>query len=482
MDYLRGTEPAKYGQFINKILTELHEAYPTGKIESISKTNYCLASLAAFRLGYPDVVSMLDDYGFHFIKIPGKRLMRVDAWSDEELRSGIVFPTILPDDNKVKGVGVFAYKVNYLYGDCSCGGSVDEESFLDAREKYLRLVQKIDDVIEGAPEIDRDGIGFRIRVNHAWFNDRTDMLILQKVTETENINFPEEFFDQKTITHGYEMIYSRTAEGQERRRIRAKQYMALAALFLYPGCDVVIEVFRHADNSFATADYWSKDKIEHPGRDFLIVNSDTGVVIRHFEDMYKCTAGKDEKSLAYQKMLKKSCPEDYVEFRIEGRTRFIRIPKELKDDRVCVDGVPLDLYECIHFDPDINAYVISNLKKYDFDLKKVTFDGLDFVMGKTELDWGREIMRTLDSDNSMSFPAVPRVDALHRFLNRVEPVHSRIAMEDLENAAYLINYTPTNIGNMEDVLVIKTTTGDRIGIYRNWEYKRRFELFPKYMD
>ena len=468
MNYLTGNEPEKYRHFINGILTTLHDAYPTGAIESISKTKYCLAALAAFRLGYPDIVSMLDSYGFRFIKVPGKKLVRVDSWSDEE-KGGIIIPTILStDDDKPKEV--FGYKINALYGDCGFGGSaneIDEKCFLDAKEKYLRLVEEINRVVESTPEIDRDGIGFRIRVNHAWFNDRTDMLMLKKVADSEDVDFPDKFSCQKEITRGYEMVYQTSAEGQKRRRIKAKQYMALAALFLYPGCDVVIEVFRHPDNFFAAPEWWRKNEEEHPGRDYLIVNSDTGVVIRHFDDTYKCTAGKDEKGSAYQKMLKKPCPDDYIEIRLEGRTRFIRIPKEIKDGRVCIDGVPLDLYECVHFDPDLNAYVISKLKKYDFDLEKATFDGVDFVIEEDIFDWGKGVLPVSDTEDrrfGMSFPAIPKVDALHRFLNQMEPTHSKIAMEDLENAAYLMHNIPMSIGNVGLYLVLKTTKGDRIAL------------------
>ena len=479
MDYLKGNEPEKYRYFINEILSKLHDAYPTGEIDSISKTKYCLSALVAFRLGYPDVVSMLDAYGFRIIKIPRKKLVRIDNWTDED-KDGIVIPTILPPD-KDKPKEVFAYKINPLYGFkidprypvesyYDSLGEIDEKVLHCAKEKYLNLLQEINNVIAGTPEIHQNGIGYCIQVNRAWFNEHTDILLLKKVAESEGITLPADFYYQKKITRGYKTEYFWDPIVVEKRRKKMKQYMALAALFLYPGCDVIVEVTGHSDISFASPSWWEQYKKDHPGKYFLIVNSKTGVSIKHFDDRYKCTAGKDEEGSAYEKMIKKPCPDNYIELWLEGRTRFIRIPKEIKDGKVCVDGVPLDLYECVRFDPEMNAYVISNLKKYDIDLEKATFDGISFVMKEDVFDWARGILPVSDASDlrfGKSFPSIPKVDELHRFLNKLEPIHSKIAMEDLENAAYIYK----NISlRLTTPLMLRTTKGDKINLsYRYWE-------------
>ena len=113
MDYLKGTEPELYRGFVGFFLGRMHKAYPDRKIDTISNTMYCLALIVSFRLGYPDVCSMLADYGFNTVETRcGRQELTVKKTKEDTY--GVSIPTVLPPKEPS---GLLDYKINVLYGD-----------------------------------------------------------------------------------------------------------------------------------------------------------------------------------------------------------------------------------------------------------------------------------------------------------------------------------------------------------------------------
>lgn len=452
MNNLNGYEPEFYRKFINDFLNCMHESYPDGKIDTINNTKYYLALLVSFRLGYENISSMFEAYGFHVPTTRDRRqVITIESTKDE--RYGVLIPTVLPPTPHKEA---FDYEIHALYGDGRFGQVQDiDDTFAESERKYIECLQNIESLLYKTSGVNENGLGYVIKVNNPWFNERTNLSMLEKISEAHGIKLPFDFFSRTTINHGYKFYYYRTGEEQERRRKQVKEYMALASLFLYPGSDVYVEVSEFSDNTFMSSDRLAKYKKEHPGKTYLIVNSDIGVRIESFPGSYKFS-GKDMAGAVYNKLLKKRCPEDYIDLRIEGHARFIRIKKETIDGHVCIDGVPLDLYECVHFDAKQNAYIVSELPP--IEVSEGEYDGIKFWRCPKVFDWDPDILPRLNNSGlNYCFPEVPRVDALHKFLNKCEKNHHIIAVEDIENIIYLYNHV--SLGN---IIYIKTLSGDSV--------------------
>jgi len=463
--YLKGTEPEYCRDYTESYFTRIGKEYPTGSIDVLGKMQLCEAEGLAYRLGYDDAFAMFEAYGFKCKQSNGKPT-RIAPLKERGFYN-ITMSAFIPHKEQRE---VFQYPIHACYGDETYAEVEHSRSEIDtAIDQYRDLLSKAEKTastagIENSPA---RMIG-KIHINNAWFNRRTDIAMLKILTHELELIYPYRTFlyhpQYKNGFDCYECYDSNIDHGFS--------VMVLTALFVYPGSDIIWELIPRDILQLIYAseglerrlvfENYIRDRKEYT---YLIVNSDTGVRIETFQGKYPyCPTDKAEKE--YNRLIKKPCTDDYIEFRMENRSGFIRVPKEIIDGRVCIDGVPLDLYECVRFDSEQNAYIIMNLPKYDMPLPLSKIHRYTISWDLPDFTWDNRLIPTKDSKIYDSFPGIPRVDALHHFLNRMEPTHSKFMMEDLEAIIHVIE-TPQTGNSVVDNMIIETDRGERYTVIKS---------------
>jgi len=281
---------------------------------------------------------------------------------------------------------------------------------------------------------------------------------LEKVVKELNVYYPDSCFTRNRC---------KSPLGSHRREFYYPAAV-LTALLAYPGNDVVWEMIpilvkdgsiKGLPEFFDLVKYLNEYQEQHTEHTYLIINSDTCVRVETYEGEYPFKQ-VDTAEKEYNKMLKKPCPDNYIEFRMENRSGFLRVPKEMTDGKVSVDGVPLDLYECIRFDPGQNAYIIMDLPRYDMPLPVGKIQDYEIFLDLPDFTWDNRIIPKKDKAD-YPFPGIPRIDVLHQFLNRMEPTHAKFMKEDFEAVVQALQNLSYSFGRC---LFIETNQGDRYSL------------------
>lgn len=463
--YLNGTEPEYCKEYTNQYLAKTHKEYPSGVIDVVGKLQLCEAEGLASRLNYDDAFKMFEAYGFRCQQKNGKET-KIGTYQQHFYDGDdVIMGTFLPSKEKKE---VFLYPIHASYGDDSYGTVERSRCEIDdAIARYKKFFQEVKEVATNWAQT-RGDQSFdsvdSIRFDTPWFNNRTDLTMLNILSHELGIYYPSCMLVPKSSKRGYfpyinSSVYRSFDEYCEAFAKECFSFIALSALFVHPGTDIIWETIPQSMTKRQYND-WKFDGKGFPPAEhaYLIANSDTGVRIETYPQKYS-NHPSDSAEKEYNKLLKRPCPDDYIELRMENRSGCIRIPKELTDGRVSVDGVPLDLYECIRFDSEENAYIIMKLPRYDMPETTLKIQDYNVSLYVPEFTWADYIFPK-KNDRSCGFPGIPRIDALHFFLNEMEPTYEKFMQEDLEAIVHVSKTVNFSLGNLLKL------ESDRKSLYR----------------
>ena len=476
-------DPEPHRKMEDVFLQEMKEEYPSGVVDSLKKQMYVKGLILAARFGFDSIEKYLAARGYTSSAKNKKIKMKSndesfgrDLWGCE-IHAHVFDISTLQSDDLVDLKEEIALKAR------------GQLSYEEKKKRFEEFIEQINYLMENTPGINKNGLGYTIRVENSFFNERTDLEQLSKLEKEHNFNLPYDLKTKQMLTgQAYEHTYMRRSEDQQRRRENMKKYMAATALFVYPGQNVYLEVFGYSDNTFATEQFYKEYDAAHPERTYIVVNADTGVEIKALPKNYRFSH-KDVQGQEYAKYIKEPLSEECYEIGMDGSNIVWRLKKEIIDGRTCLCGVPLDCYDFIHFDEILNRYIITPQIKQDL------ISGAIFGNNQTwEFEWNKErykisvpsfsggmrdqlvSYRTFRAEfrflmpteeETYSYPAAPKKDVLLSIINRIDEWRhmGQVSKTDIENYLILKKFFPNAAGKLTSYETqIRTSEGYMITI------------------
>lgn len=451
-------QPEAYREIADEYFKDLISEYPVGKISTLSKPLYEKGVLISLRLGFDSIESLLSGQGYK-IDSKGVRI-------NKNTRSkNTLIPTMLPHEDDTLWAEQDIETRAMLDYSCEPVSKISEEQ----KDQFENTIRQMTQLMENTPDINEGSYGYTIRVEDSFFNERTDLNAFEYLSDGE---WMAGSLSGKDVCSAKGCSFFKGApidlDERYQRHEKVKRLMAMAALFLYPGSNVYVEVSEFSDIYMAHKSFWEEYRKEHPYRSYLIVNSDTGVEIKRLPRDYRFSH-KDLQGMEYEKLLKEPLTEDYIDIKLDGKETVFRIRKEVKEGRVCVHGVPLDLYSCVQYDESTGTYVISpwnndciqDVQPIETEKWNVVVENENYEVEVHHYSQEYDYRTIMPGDDELrNYPKIPRTDKILCFLNSCEKWKhiGHISKEDLENVILISKYSTDSKG----FFTIQTTTGGHL--------------------